>query len=77
MQESNKAEFKTHVLESVKGILALFDDKLLYQAIKPVINLALPKLEDMVNKEPAEVYKYLKMAEKHISEAVRLYEAEK
>lgn len=77
MQDCDKEQFKTCVMDTVKTVLGMFEDKLLYQAVKPIVNLALPKLEDMVNKEPQEVYRYLKMAQGHIEQAVKLYEADK
>jgi len=69
-------QFKQKVTETVDVVLRGLGGGILFKVIKPIINLAKPELEDTVGKEPEEVYKWLKTAQKHIGEAIELYENE-
>lgn len=72
-----KEEFKGKVLQAVDQILGDLGGDLLFMVVKPVVNLAKPELERMLEEKPEDVYKWLVTAQEKISEAIKTFEVSK
>ena len=68
--------FKQKVMKTVEHIIADLSKNTMFLMVKPIVNLAKPQLEDMLDEKPDEVYKWLVAAQTHIKEAIDIYENE-
>jgi len=69
-----REEFKKKVLETVDYTLANVGGNVLFMVIKPIVNLAKPELEKILEEKPEEVYNWLVIARDKINEAIKKYE---
>jgi succinate dehydrogenase flavin-adding protein (antitoxin of CptAB toxin-antitoxin module) len=70
-------EFKEKVLETVKQILENLGGEMLYLVVKPIVSLATPELERILEEKPEDVYKWLTTVKEKINEALAIYESGK
>lgn len=70
-------EFQKKVMQAVETTLEDIGGNMLFMVIKPVVNLAKPELEKLLEEKPEEVYKWLTTARDKISEAIASYEGGK
>ncbi len=69
-----KDNFKKQVQESVDFIISNLGGEMLFMVVKPIVNLARPELDRILEEKPEDVYKWLKTANEKISEALKSYE---
>ena len=69
-----KEDFKKDVIETVDFILGTFGGDMLFMIIKPIITLAKPELRKMLDKNPEEVYSWLKEAQKKLNKTIKSYD---
>lgn len=67
-------EFRRAVLETVDAVLASFEKEMLFKVVKPLINLARPELETMVEERPEEIYLWLKVVVENAQKGIEIYE---
>lgn len=67
-------EFKKEVIETVDFILSTFGGDMLFMIIKPIITLAKPELRKMLDKNPEEVYNWLKEAQAKLNKTIKAYD---
>jgi len=67
-------QFKTKVLRTVEQVLEDIGGNMLFMVIKPIVNLAKPELERMLEEKPEDVYKWLVMIKEKIGETIAIYE---
>ncbi|MFW5852556.1 MAG: hypothetical protein ACOCUR_00845 [Nanoarchaeota archaeon] len=72
MEEDKK--FKDYVMDFFDTTIKGLAKDNLFRIIKPVVNLAKPELQWLVEKKPEEAYEWLKKAREQIDEAIRVYE---
>ena len=70
-------EFKDKVLETVEQILGNLGGEMLFMVVKPIVNLARPELERILEEKPEDVYKWLATVKEKINEALAIYEGGK
>ena len=70
-------QFKNKVLQTVEQILEEIGGNMLFMVIKPIVNLAKPELEKMLEEKPEDVYKWLLMIKEKIGETIAIYEGGK
>jgi hypothetical protein len=70
-------EFKDKVLETVEQILGNLGGEMLFMVVKPIVNLARPELERILEEKPEDVYKWLAAVKEKINEALAIYESGK
>ena len=72
-----KEEFKGKVLETVEQILGNLGGEMLFMVVKPIVNLARPELERILQEKPEDVYNWLVNVKAKINEALAIYESGK
>lgn len=72
-----KEEFKEKVLETVEQILGNLGGEMLFMVVKPIVNLARPELERILQDKPEDVYNWLVNVRVKINEALAIYEGGK
>jgi peptidoglycan/xylan/chitin deacetylase (PgdA/CDA1 family) len=72
-----KEQFKGKVLETVEQILGNLGGDMLFMVIKPIVNLARPELERILEEKPEQVYTWLTNVKERINEALAIYESGK
>jgi len=69
-----KDKFKKQVLDTADFAISNLGGEMMFMVIKPIVNLARPELERMLEEKPDQVYEWLKKARDHINEALKHYE---
>ncbi|MEK6915886.1 MAG: hypothetical protein AABW89_05090 [Nanoarchaeota archaeon] len=72
-----KEEFKEKVLETIEQILGNLGGEMLYLVIRPIVSLAKPELERILEEKPEEVYRWLANVKEKINEALAIYDGGK
>ncbi|MEK6819155.1 MAG: hypothetical protein AABY10_04455 [Nanoarchaeota archaeon] len=72
-----KEQFKGKVLETVEQILGNLGGDMLFMVVKPIVNLARPELERILEEKPEDVYRWLTTVKEKINEALAIYEGGK
>jgi hypothetical protein len=70
-------EFKEKVLQTVEQVLGNLGGEMLFMVVKPIVNLARPELERILQEKPEDVYNWLKNVREKINEALAIYEGGK
>jgi len=72
----DKARFRKRIHEIIKSVLDYLNitGNWMWRAIKPIVGMAVDKLDDAIEHEPKEVYKWLKIMKRYVDDAVKAYE---
>lgn len=70
------SNFSDVVKQTVENVLKSLQDNKGFMMVKPIVNFAKPHLYEQLEKDPAEVYAWLKKAREEINKAMKVYEDE-